>query len=1107
MAYEVGAGKISIFPAMNGFKKSVNKEVDSATKEGSNRFRKGFDGNKLGSSFGASFKASFNSASGKDFLTPFKESARKASSQAKSALLDYKAAVVNSQAAQDKMNAAIEKYGANSTQAQKATIAFEKAELRKANALEKSNAAAEKAKIAQETLKAATEEYNRSNTSILGSLKAVASNLGNGFKGIDNVKNSTQNLSSAFGQLARALLGVDTIWIPLMQKMGSMGTSMFITISGQLAQFGAKINNSLQAAINNIQKALSGIGAKLSSIFGPIGSSIANFWTKLTTPIANFGQMIGSKISAAFSTVSAKVGAFFAPITSRISAAVTPIVNAAKTTWTNYTTGVKTAINNVVSTLPPSVQKVVNTSGNLLGTLAAKAGSAFKNAGTGVLKGIKSIATGSMAILSAGALALGGTILATGKQALAAYATWEQAVGGVDTLFKDASGTVQQYAAGAYKTAGISANDYMNQVTSFAASLVSSLGGDTRKAAELGNTAILDMSDNANKMGTSIDSIQQTYQSLARGNYAMLDNLKLGYGGTKSEMKRLISDANKLREANGQAGDLTIDKFSDVVTAIHLVQQQMGITGTTAREAASTIEGSVNSMKAAWNNWLAGLGQNNADMADLSKQLTESIATALQNILPRIGQIIKGIVSAIPSMFEGLVSALPKPFQDAINAIMNIFQRLGKAFQPLHKAIAPLTTAFVALGAEGIGGLLTKLPFVGELFEGLMGPLKFLSGPIGIILSLLVQLVATSPQLQKTFGKLGSDVMKALGDSFNQLLPVLQSLMGVFNQLINAVTPLVTQILQQIVPLLSPIITMLISTCAPVLKTIMDVGTQLLVSISQLITALSPVIIGIIQTIIQVLQSMMPVIQALLTGAAWCINEAVKLISAILVPIINFIAQVVRDNMGTIQGILQNIQGVIQGVVNFVTAIIRGDWQGAWNAFKDILSNAAGAVGGALNVVKDAITRIFSNAGNWLKDAGQKIVSGLIDGIKSMAQNAGNAIKGVMDTIAKFIPHSPAKKGPFSGHGWTPYSGQALVEGLAEGITTATPHAALAMRRTMQGIHSQLNGVGAKALNVNGTAGTAGVNGSGLNVVQNISVPDPLAAGRAGVQMLNMAIA
>lgn len=208
---------------------------------------------------------------------------------------------------------------------------------------------------------------------------------------------------------------------------------------------------------------------------------------------------------------------------------------------------------------------------------------------------------------------MGTALVDVGKQAIAGYADYEQLVGGVETLFKDSSGVVENYANNAYKTAGLSANQYMETVTSFSASLLQSLNGDTAKSAQVADKAITDMSDNANKMGTSMESIQNAYQGFAKQNYTMLDNLKLGYGGTKSEMERLIADANKLAKEQGKAGDMTINSYADIVEAIHLVQDSMGITGTTAKEASTTIQGSVNSMKSAWDNLLVGVADDNAD--------------------------------------------------------------------------------------------------------------------------------------------------------------------------------------------------------------------------------------------------------------------------------------------------------------------------------------------------------------------------------------------------------------------------------------------------------------------------------------------------------------
>ena len=233
-------------------------------------------------------------------------------------------------------------------------------------------------------------------------------------------------------------------------------------------------------------------------------------------------------------------------------------------------------------------------------------------------------------------------VAALTKVSIDQYAEYEQLVGGVDTLFKTASDKVQQYAASAYKTAGMSANEYMNTVTSFSASLLQSLGGDTEKAAQKADQAITDMADNANKMGTSMEMIQNAYQGFAKQNYTMLDNLKLGYGGTKEEMQRLLDDAEKL---SGMKYDLS--SYADIVDAIHVVQTEMGITGTTAKEAAETISGSLAATKAAWKNLMTGFGDENANISELVNNVVDSAMTAAGNIIPRIGHILSGMADAV----------------------------------------------------------------------------------------------------------------------------------------------------------------------------------------------------------------------------------------------------------------------------------------------------------------------------------------------------------------------------------------------------------------------------------------------------------------------------
>lgn len=292
-----------------------------------------------------------------------------------------------------------------------------------------------------------------------------------------------------------------------------------------------------------------------------------------------------------------------------------------------------------------------------------------------------------------------------GKAALDSYASYEQLVGGVDKLFGDASGQLQKYAAEAYKTSGMSANQYMEQATSFSAALIQSLGGDTAKAAEQADVAMRAMSDNVNVFGSNMEDVQNAFQGFAKQNYTMLDNLKLGYGGTKEEMQRLIDDANEYAASIGQASDLSIDSFSDIVTAIELVQEQQGIAGTTAKEAAETIEGSVNMAKAAWQNWLTALADDSADVGELTAQLVDSVATAASNIVPRIGVIMESLAPAVLDALNGLYEDIMASFAEngddigeaALDAFLSILSALkdvaGKVLAVLGLLLASMLVA------------------------------------------------------------------------------------------------------------------------------------------------------------------------------------------------------------------------------------------------------------------------------------------------------------------------------------------------------------------------------------------------------------------------------
>lgn len=350
-----------------------------------------------------------------------------------------------------------------------------------------------------------------------------------------------------------------------------------------------------------------------------------------------------------------------------------------------------------------------------------------------------SLKSGLKTVATVGATALGAAaagVASLTKQSIENYAEYEQFVGGVETLFKDSSDTVMGYAENAYKTAGLSANEYMSTVTSFSASLLQSLNGDTAAAAQIADTAITDMADNANKMGTSMESIQNAYQGFAKQNYTMLDNLKLGYGGTKEEMERLIADANRVKEANGEMADLSIESFADVTEAIHIVQTEMGITGTTAKEAGSTISGSVASMKSAWTNLVTGLGDANADIDVLLDNFLDSVETVGKNLLPAVKRILTGLFTTLeergPDMIAegvlllgklaaGLITGIPdliKKIPEIIRSIINAFKERGDEFKGIGKNIV--------MGLwEGIQAMAAwiKEKFTG-FFGGIVGGVK-----------------------------------------------------------------------------------------------------------------------------------------------------------------------------------------------------------------------------------------------------------------------------------------------------------------------------------------------------------------------------------------------
>lgn len=325
---------------------------------------------------------------------------------------------------------------------------------------------------------------------------------------------------------------------------------------------------------------------------------------------------------------------------------------------------------------------------------------------------------------------LGSAMLDIGKQAIESYADYEQLVGGVDTLFKESSKKVQEYANNSYKTAGLSANEYMETVTSFSASLLQSLNGDTEKSAEVANMAIIDMSDNANKMGTSMSMIQSAYQGFAKQNYTMLDNLKLGYGGTKTEMERLLADAEKISGVH-----YDISNLNDVYQAIHIIQGELGITGTTSEEASKTISGSLNAMKGAWSNLLTGIADENADFDTLVGNLVDSVMTFGDNILPRVKTVLEGIGKLIKELVPKLAQELPSLLQSILPSLISGVVDLIKALSDALPSLIPVLMNGIV---QAFTGIVDILP---DILQALI------QATVLIVQSLAEQLPTIIPQL------------------------------------------------------------------------------------------------------------------------------------------------------------------------------------------------------------------------------------------------------------------------------------------------------------------------------------------------------------------------
>ena len=546
----------------------------------------------------------------------------------------------------------------------------------------------------------------------------------------------------------------------------------------------------------------------------------------------------------------------------------------------------------------------------------------------GIIAGIKGLA-GAMKTV-------GSALLDIGKSALNSYADYEQLIGGVETLFKDSAGVVEGYANNAYKTAGLSANQYMETVTSFSASLLQSLNNDTAKSAEVADMAITDMADNANKMGTDMTSIQNAYQGFAKQNYTMLDNLKLGYGGTKEEMQRLLKDAQKI---SGVKYD--ISNLSDVYNAIHVIQGELGVTGTTAKEASTTIQGSISSMKSSWQNFLTGLASGQ-DISGLIDNLVQSAVTVMDNVLPVVYTITETIVAEVPNLINKLVAESPKFVELISNTIQTMIVGLQESLPKIMESVSQIIQTIVKVIIDNLPSILQMgITILVELANGIAKSLPTL---IPQIVDVVITMVDT------------------LLDNIDLIIDAgIQLLIGLTDGLIEALPKLIERIPE--------IIDKLVQAIVNNLPKIIEAGITLIVKLAE----------GLIQAIPQLNSKIPQIILSLING---------------IVSYYGKLCELGKNLLGKVKdGIVSGITGMLDVGKNMV----KGLWDGINNAKDWILDKIKGFGKSILNGVK-GVFGIHSPSRVFRDEIGVNMAKGIGIGFQQEMANVNDTIQRALPT-------------------------------------------------------------------------------------------------------------